>query len=128
MDFKVYEKEEVLQPEGSQSYYKPNIIDLIPVTDEEGNITSCETVENYSDIIEQATALATIWQRGLDPVDTDVGVRWSEVILGEITITQLMEDIKEAVENVTSNVTVTFTTTKDSDGNSVLKYTLQAVA
>lgn len=128
MDFKVYEKEEVLQPEGSQSYYKPNIIDLIPVTDEEGNITSCETVESYSDIIEQATALATIWQRGLDPVDTDVGVRWSEVILGEITITQLMEDIKEAVENVTSNVTVTFTTTKDSDGNSVLKYTLQAVA
>lgn len=128
MDFKVYEKEEVLQPEGSQSYYKPNIIDLIPVTDEEGNITSCETVESYSDIIEQAAALATIWQRGLDPVDTDVGVRWSEIILGEITITQLMEDIKEAVENVTSNVTVTFTTTKDSDGNSVLKYTLQAVA
>ena len=79
-------------------------------------------------MIEQECALATIWQRGNDPVDPDVGVRWAEVLLEEVNVVQLMEDLREAVADVTLNVAVVFDTVKDKDGNSVLQYTLQAVA
>lgn len=132
MDLKVYTKEEVKQPHGSEYYYKPNIIDIEPVISiaEDGHevLEGCAVLDKYEEIIEQECALATIWQRGLDPVSPEVGVRWSEVLLGEVNIIQLMEDIRQAVENITLDVTVVFDTVTDENGNSILQYTLQAVA
>ena len=133
MDLRVYTKEEVLQPQGAQYYYVPNVIDIYPqikIDENDGHeiLTGADVFTEDKDIIEQECALATIWQRGNDPVDQDVGVRWAEVLLSEINIIQLMEDIKEAVADITLNVAVVFSTVKDKDGNSVLQYTLQAVA
>lgn len=132
MDLKVYRKEEVKQPHGSEYYFVPNIIDIEPSMSiaEDGHevLEGCTEIDKYEDVIEQECALATIWQRGLDPVSPEVGVRWSEVLLGEVNIIQLMEDIREAVENITLDVVVIFDTVTDSDGNSILQYTLQAVA
>lgn len=132
MDLKVYTKQEVKQPKGSEYYYVPNIIDIEPSVSIAGDghevLDGCTMFEDDKDLIEQECALATIWQRGLDPVSPEVGVRWSEVLLGEVNVVQLMEDLREAVADVTLNVTVVFDTVTDSKGNSVLQYSLRAVA
>lgn len=133
MDLRVYKKEEVLQPHGAEYYYVPNVIDIYPhieIDENDGHeiLTGADILTEEKDTIEQECALATIWQRGNDPVDLDVGVRWAEVLLEEVNVVQLMEDLREAVAYVTLNVAVVFDTVKDKDGNSVLQYTLQAVA
>lgn len=98
------------------------------VTLTEEQIIGCEIIEEDNDIIEQACALATIWQKGLDPLDREVGIRWSEALLDEINVVQLMEDITNAVAEITPTVTVVFDTVTDANGNQYLKYTLKAVA
>lgn len=98
------------------------------VTPTEEQIIGCEIIEEDNDIIEQACALATIWQKGLDPLDKEVGIRWSEALLDEINVVQLMEDITNAVAEITPTVTVVFDTVTDANGNQYLKYTLKAVA
>lgn len=176
MDIKVYRKEEVLQPSGSEMVYVPDVIDIIPeiieapvtdmvnngvwtldklkrvadvqirdgkliinsnkVTYEDGNLKvtlneeqlyNCETVED-KDEIEQQCALATIFQRGLDPLDLNDGIRWSEAILEEISTLQLIQDIMEAVAKVTSTMSVIFDTVEDENGNSYLSYKIVEVA
>ena len=130
MDLKVYTKETVTQPSGTENIITPNVIDIIPVFSEENDevIINAEVLTEESEELEQACALATIWQRGLDPLDLDSGVRWTEVLLGEINALQLMEDITSAVNEVTPTVTVVFDTVTDSNGASRLKYTLQGVS
>lgn len=132
MDVKVYEKEEVKQPSGTEYVYVPNVIDIIPVidTDSLGNetLSNAKLLEEDDVVIEQMCGLATIWQRGLDPLDVDNGIRWSEAILEEINIVQLMEDITNAVAEVTPAVTVVFDTVTTESGSTVLKYTLKAVS
>ena len=132
MDLKVYTKQEVKQPKGSEYYDVPNIIDIEPSVSIAGDghevLDGCTLFEDDKDLVEQECALATIWQRGLDPVSPEVGVRWSEVLLGEVNVVQLMEDLREAVADVNLNVTVVFDTVTDSKGNSVLQYSLRAVA
>lgn len=175
MDVKVYRKEEVLQPEGSEYVYVPDIIDIIPdlveaettedirnnvwslemlkrfadvsirdnkliinsdnVRYENGNllltttseqIANCQTVDG-EEMLEQQCALATIFQRGLDPLDLEDGIRWSEAILEELSCLQLIQDITEAVAKVSSAVTVTFDTVEDDNGNSYLSYKITEV-
>lgn len=129
MDFKVYTKEEVKQPSGTAYIVTPNIIDIYPETDsEDTSLLNAEILTSESDVLEQECALATIWQRGLDPLDLDDGIRWSEALLGEINIVQLQVDIAEAVANVTDTVTVVFDVVTDDNGNQYMTYTLQAVA
>lgn len=176
MDVKVYKKEEVLQPSGSEYVYVPDVIDIIPdiveiedtssissniwtldnlrriadvqivdgkliinsdkVRYENGNlyvtlmrdqIISCELVEGR-DEVEQQCALATIFQRGLDPLDLNDGIRWSEAILEELSCLQLIQDIIEAVEKVSTSIVVTFDTIEDDNGNTYLSYKLSEVA
>jgi len=176
MDVKVYKKEEVLQPSGSEYVYVPDVIDIVPelveapdsssirnnvwtldqlkriadvrivdgkliinsdkVRYENGNLyvtltseqlMNCELVEGR-DEVEQQCALATIFQRGLDPLDLNDGVRWSEAILEELSSLQLIQDIIEAVEKVSTSVTVSFETVEDANGNSYLSYKLSEVA
>lgn len=178
MDFKVYKKEEVYQPQGQAEVLVPDIIDIVPtiieapstgdirghvwsleqlkkvadvsvvdgklvinsdnvryengnlyVTLTEEQIVSCEILEDDShDLIEQECALATIFQRGLDPLDVTDGIQWSEVLLGEVNILQLMEQITEAVSKVSIHVKVNFTTTTLENGQSVLSYSIKEVA
>lgn len=87
---------------------------------------NAKTVDGDEEL-EQACALATIWQRGLDPLAVEEGVRWSEVLLGEVNVVQLMNDVVSAVSSVTNIVTVIFDAVKGSDGNSYLVYKLQKV-
>ena len=178
MDVKVYKKEEVKQPSGSEYVYVPDVIDIIPeiieaestsdirngtwslenlkkiadvtivnnkliinsdsVSYENGNlivhlteeqIINALTLDDGSEeLLEQECALATIWQRGLDPLDLEDGIRWSETLLGEINSLQLIQDITEAVANVTNTVSVVFDVVEDSKGNSLLTYTLKEVS
>lgn len=129
MDIKVYQKEEVLQPSGIEQVYVPDVIDLIPETEEIDGVTvikGCKTIDDR-EVLEQQCALATIFQRGLDPLDKNDGIRWSEAILEELSGLQLIQDIIEAVAKVTSAVTVTFDTVEDDKGNSYLSYKLTEV-
>lgn len=112
------------------------IINSDKVTYENGNlyvtltreqILNCIQVEGKEEL-EQQCALATIFQRGLDPLDLTDGIRWSEAILEELSCLQLIQDIIEAVEKVTTSVTVTFDTVEDENGNTYLSYKLLEVA
>lgn len=133
MDIKVYKKEEVLQPSGTQYVYVPDVVDLIPAieTDSEENeiITGAIELEDGSkDLLEQECAIATIKQKGLDPLDKEDGIPWSETLLGEVTVIQLMEAIQSAIDQTTTSVVVIFDTVTDSNGVSYLTYTLKEVA
>lgn len=132
MDVKVYKKETVKQPSGTSYVISPNIIDLYPVITKGENdneiISGAEELTDEDALVEQACTLATIWQKGLDPLDLEEGIRWSEAILEEINVVQLMEDITNAVAEITPTVEVVFNTVTDDNGNSYLQYTLKAVA
>lgn len=130
MDAKVYKKEAVQQPSGTSYIIAPNIIDFYPIIKENGSkvLSGIEVITEEKDIIEQACALATIWQKGLDPLDLNYGIRWSEALLEEINVVQLMEDIVNAVAEITPTVEVVFDTVTDANGSSFLNYTLRAVA
>ena len=77
--------------------------------------------------MEQECSLATIWQRGLDPLDLEDGIMWSEAILEEISCLQLMQDIIDAVARVSSAIKVIFDTVDDSNGQQYLSYKLMEV-
>ena len=178
MDFKVYKKEEVYQPQGTAEVLVPDIIDIVPtiiertaesdirnniwtldklarvadvsivdgklvinsdkvryengnlyVTLTEEQIVSCEILDDDSnDLVEQECALATIFQRGLDPLDLEDGIQWSEVLLGEINVLQLMEQITQAVSQVSIHAKVDLSTIKTDSGRSVLTYCIREVA
>ena len=130
MDLRVYTKEDVWQPEGMISVLKPDIIDIHPVTSEdEDHQVWLEDAEVLSDgnrnLLMQQCALATIWQRGLDPLEPDDGIRWAESLLGEVSAVALMQDIEYAVEDETTAVRVTFSTITGADGVPYLTYTLK---
>ena len=133
MDVKVYKKEEVRQPSGTEYVYVPDVIDIIPNivtnpdTGEEKITGAVELEDGSKDLLEQECAIATIKQKGLDPLDKEDGIQWSETLLGEVNVIQLMEDIQSAIEQTTTSVVVVFDTVTDSEGRSYLTYTLQEV-
>lgn len=133
MDVKVYKKEEVRQPSGTEYVYVPDVIDIIPNivtspdTGEEIITGAVELEDSSKDLLEQECAVATIKQKGLDPLDKEDGIQWSETLLGEVNVIQLMEDIQSAIEQTTTSVVVIFDTVTDSEGRSYLTYTLQEV-
>ena len=131
MDVKVYKKETVSQPKGTENIYVPDVIDIIPEikTDSLGNeiLSNATLLEEDNDVIEQMCGLSTIWQKGLDPLDLEDGIRWSEALLEEINVVQLMEDLTKAVAQITPTVNVIFDTAVTDSGQTVLKYTLKAV-
>lgn len=128
MDFKAYEKENVYQPAGQQTIVRANVIDLIPVIEETGGIqyiTGAELLRSDRELLSQECTLATIWQRGLDPLDPESGIRWSETMLGEVSVLELMGDITDAVAAVSLSMTVSFGTVTDAGGNSFLSYSIK---
>ena len=96
------------------------------VTVTDTHIVSCELVEGR-ELTEQQCSLATIFQKGLDPLDLNDGIRWSEAILEEISSLQLIQDIIEAVEKVSSSIVVSFETIEDDEGRTYLSYKLSEV-
>lgn len=90
-------------------------------------VIGCELAEG-KDELEQACALATIFQRGLDPLDVNDGIRWGEAIREELSALQLIQDITEAVSKVSSSIKVVFDTIEDDKGNQFLSYKLLEVA
>lgn len=136
MDLKVYKKENVLQPNGtSEDVYVPDTIDIYPVllSEESGkeilkNAEILDDTDNFEELMEQAVALSTIWQRGLDPLELNDGNRWSELYLGEINVVQIMEDLTNSVESVSPSVSIDFDTISDSEGNSYFSYKIKVVS
>lgn len=132
MDIKVYKKEEVLQPSGTIDLYVPSVIDAIPEisVDAQGNeiIENFQLLDEEDNVLEQECALATIWQRGLDPLAIEDGISWSQLMLGEISALQVMEEITSAVSNITLAIEVEFDTITDAKGNSFLSYRLKSIA
>ena len=135
MDIKVYRKEDVLEPVDSTLQVVPNIIDFV-VQEKDGVIENCEltlaqgegTKQDEKQSILQECSLATIWQKGLDPLAKEDGILWSQAILGEITALQLIDGIQSAVSDVSTSVTVNFDTVQSKDGNSYLAYSLNITA
>lgn len=128
MDIRAYKKENVYQPAGQTSIVKANIIDLIPVVDTIGGteyITGAEVLETDRELLSQECALATIWQRGLDPLDLESGIRWSEALLGEVSVLELMGDITDAVAAVSLSMEVAFGTITDANGVPYLSYSIK---
>jgi len=128
MDFRAYEKENVYQPAGQTSIVRANVIDIIPVIEETGGvqyITGAELLRNDRELLSQECALATIWQRGLDPLDKESGIRWSETMLGEVSVLELMGDITDAVAAVSLSMTVSFGTVTDANGTPFLSYSIK---
>ena len=91
-----------------------------------GQMIGCEIVTG-KDELEQACALATIFQRGLDPLDLNDGIRWSQAILEELSVIQLIQDITDAVGKVSTSVKVVFDTVEDENGQQYLSYKLLEV-
>ena len=91
-------------------------------------LTNATILDEDNDVIEQMCGLSTIWQKGLDPLDEEDGIRWSEALLEEINVVQLMEDLVNAVAQITPTVNVVFDTVVADNGQTYLKYTLKAVA
>lgn len=98
---------------------------IVHTTDE--NITGCDVLDDR-EALEQQCALATIFQKGLDPLDIEDGIRWSEAILEELSGLQLIQDIIDAVAKVTTSIVVTFDTITDDEGQEYLSYKLTEVA
>lgn len=126
MDLKVYKKEEVSQPSGIENIYVPDIIDIYP--DFTDDVLVNASIVEEQDELEQAGALATIWQKGLDPLDEDNGIRWSEVMLGEVSVLEIMEDITITLSELSTAIQVEFDTISDSEGKSYLSYKIKVVA
>ena len=77
MDVKVYQKEEVKQPEGIIEVFKPSIIDMIPietVTREGTTIVNFEVLEDGSkELLEQTKALIDSSYKAFKKASNDYG-------------------------------------------------------
>ena len=81
--------------------------------------------DDSEELLLQECALATIWQRGLDPVEPEDGIRWTQALLGEVNPLQLIEDVNNAVENVTNSVVVEVGTVTSINGQEYLSFKLR---
>lgn len=134
MDLKVYKKETVSQPSGTEDVYVPSVIDLYPIIDESSGTPVLKGAEILDELdnqteecLEQICSLATIWQKGLDPLDLNDGNRWSELYLNEINIIQIMEDLTNSIEKVSPSSSVEFDTVQGTDGKTYFSYKLKVV-
>ena len=90
------------------------------------NLSNASILEDGSEeLLLQECALATIWQRGLDPVEPEDGIRWTQALLGEVNPLQLIEDVNNAVENVTNSVAVEVGTVTSINGQEYLSFKLR---
>lgn len=114
MDVSIYTKETVLQPEsGTAEAYVDGIFDFKLVEDG-GVITGAQTVEGTAELKQQAV-IASLKQKGSDPLALEDGVQWAQSIIGETAVSVIMSQIQTAVYSVSTSLSVSFTI--DNEGN-----------
>lgn len=125
MDFKVSKKETRSQPDGMFDILVTDVFDLYPVL--EGNvILDAEIIEDDEELMQNAM-IATIRQRGVDPIEPYRGVRWAQVVLGELMSDALLVDIQAEAKMVSVYVSVIFDTYISPNGESFLSYSIKVV-
>ena len=125
MDFKVSKKETRSQPDGMFDILVTDVFDLYPIL--EGNvILDAEIIEDDEELIQNAM-IATIRQRGVDPIEPYRGVRWAQVLLGELMSDALLVDIQAEAKMVSVYVSVIFDTYISPNGESFLSYSIKVV-
>jgi len=100
MDFRVSRKEKMYQPRGPVMVLVDDVFDLFPVY---GNpfdptiITDIECITNPGEEVLDRAMFSIVKQRGLDPVDMEDGIQWSEYILGEVPAGVILMQVQDAV-------------------------------
>lgn len=84
--------------------------------------------DDTKELTVQECALASIWQKGLDPVELEHGIRWTEAIHGEINPLQLISDINDAIKEVSLGASVTMDTVEGTNGQEYLTFNLNITA
>lgn len=127
MDLKISEKEERLQAEGLVQVYKNDIFDVYPTISEDFYIEDIETLTEETSCLKQEALFGSLQQLGSDPLLPSQGVRWVQAMLGEIQSDVLLNDIKNAVQEVSTSCAVVFTAAQGTDGASYLVYDIKVV-
>jgi hypothetical protein len=112
MDLKVSLKETRLQPSGPVDVLVSDVFDIYPVYDlvDPNLITGAQFLEDdRAEVLDRALS-ATVWQRGQDPVNPEVGIQWAEAILGEIAAPVIIRQLQDAVNAEGPGIRVTFDT------------------
>jgi hypothetical protein len=91
------------------------------------SVTGSDILEGV-DELQQAALFASVKQKGSDPLNSEDGVQWAELMLGEISTGAIIVQVKSAVRDVSVNCDVAFTAESDESGNTFLSYQLQVVA
>ena len=127
MDLKISEKEERLQAEGLVQVYVNDIFDVYPTISTDNFIEDLELLTEDVECFKQEALFASLQQLGSDPLLPSQGVRWAQAMLGEVQSDVLLNDIKNAVQGVSTSCAVVFTSAQGSDGNSYLVYDIKVV-
>jgi hypothetical protein len=112
MDLLVSRKETRIQPEGPVDVLVSDIFDIYPIYDkiDQNLIVGAEFITDEAKETLDRALFATVWQRGQDPVSPEVGIQWSESIIGEVPAPVIVRQVQEAVNAEGPGVKVTFNT------------------
>lgn len=128
MDVKFSQKERRLQKGELVDIFVNDVFDMYPIMAEDGvTILNVETYEGQLET-QQAATFAALKQKGSDPLSPNTGVRWEEVILGELPPDVLITDIREAVASSATTASVVFGTIIDNEGNSYLTFDIKVAS
>ena len=113
MDFKVSQKSQMYQPQGSVDVLVNGIFDLYLVehTDEDDQKWIDDVVTLVDEEEERDRVMfAILRQRGQDPIAPGEGIQWVEAMMTEIPVPLLMSQITNAAAQENSYVNIDFET------------------
>jgi hypothetical protein len=118
MDFKVSRKETRFQPDGPIEVLVDNIFDLYPIfaddprydgqdlyighdrvseQERKNIIMDVETLDGDRVELLDRAMFALVKQRGMDPVEPQDGVQWSEAVIGEVIAPVIIQQVHASV-------------------------------
>ena len=113
MDFKVSQKAEMYQPQGTVDVLVNGIFDLYLVehTDEDDQKWIDDIITLVDEEEERDRVMFSILrQRGQDPMNPGEGIQWVEAMMSEIPVPLLMSQITNAAAQENSSVNIDFET------------------
>ena len=113
MDFKVSQKAEMYQPQGTVDVLVNGIFDLYLVehTDEDDQKWIDDVITLVDEEEERDRVMFSILrQRGQDPMNPGEGIQWVEAMMTEIPVPLLMSQITNAAAQENSYVNIVFET------------------
>ena len=113
MDFKVSQKAEMYQPQGTVDVLVNGIFDLYLVehTDEDDQKWIDDVITLVDEEEERDRVMFSILrQRGQDPMNPGEGIQWVEAMMTEIPVPLLMSQITNAAAQENSYVNIDFET------------------